>query len=101
MGKSSAFSNLLIPAAVPVLGVLVAILLPGASPGALLLAPLLVCGTGGVLIAISKLPRIAAGQVVSFGVADLPRWARSAYLFGYFMLVLGAAATVALAFRVG
>ena len=96
MGRTSALINLLVPAFVVITGLALAVLFPRIhAPAGAVLLPFFVCLTGGALILVSKVPRLASGRWVSFGAAGLPLWARVSYYSGYALLALGSLAALA------
>jgi phosphatidylserine synthase len=92
MGKTSALVNMLIPVALVVIAVLVALLIPStrSSPTSFTFGALAVCLLGGLLVSASKFPRFSSGQWITFGPTGLPQWSRASYFAGYVLLLLGA-----------
>ena len=96
MGRNSALLNVMSFAAMPVLGLGLALVANGpgrAAPASVIAGMLAVAG--GVLLIASKIPRFAAGRVVSFGTAGLPACARVAYVCAYGVLLFSIAALAA------
>ena len=97
MGKNSALINVLSMVALPVVGIPLALVASGPGRGYPISAvfAITLAVIAGILLCISKLPRIAAGQTVSFGPRGLPPWAQAAYVCGYAALLFSLVAFVA------
>jgi len=97
--KKSALVNMTLSYAPIGVGVLLAILLPGAmrNPNPYFVAAIAFYTVGFVLFAAAKVQNIRKGYLVSFGSAQMSGWQRWAYRLGYFLMAIGVLLTIALA----
>jgi hypothetical protein len=97
--KKSALVNMILSYAPIGIGVLLAILVPGAmrNPNAYLVVAIAFYTLGFVLFAAAKVQNIRKGYLVSFGSAQMSNWQRWAYRLGYFLMAIGFLLTIVLA----
>ena len=91
MFKESAIANLFLSYAPIAVGVLMAILVPGAikKPGGYAGAALIFYGIGFALFAAAKIGNIRKGHLWSFGSSQMSRSEKWAYRSGYVLMALG------------
>ena len=98
MFKESALANLFLSLAPIAIGLLMAILLPGAmkNPGGYARAALAFYGVGFVFFAAAKIHNIRKGHLLSFGSSRMSSPWKWAYRFGYALMGLGVFLTMVL-----
>jgi hypothetical protein len=98
MFKEDAIANLIFLPAVIVVGLLAAILVPGAmkNPKGYTAAVLALYGVGLVFFALAKIQNIRNGHLLSFGSLHMSTPWKWVYRFGYTLMGLGLLLTMVL-----
>jgi hypothetical protein len=98
MFKESAIANLIFLPAVIAVGLLAAILVPGAmkNPKGYTAAALALYGVGFVFFALAKIQNIRKGHLLSFGSSHMSTPWKWAYRCGYTLMGLGLLLTMLL-----
>jgi hypothetical protein len=98
MFKESSLANLFILFAPFVIGLLMAMLLPGTirNPAGYAAAALIFYGIGFASFTAAKIKNIRTGHLLSFGSSKMPTPWKWTYGIGYVLMVIGLVLTIAL-----